>query len=73
MKVTRCADGFQIELEGVLLSFRCFPDHPHGFGGNLMQQARDGTMTVVEFHGNHHGGVVCHEPKPYRMKKKEPE
>ena len=64
MKIERLADGFQIECpkgSHVLVTFRTSPDHPHGFGGCVLEEDAEGNCVIADFHGNHAGGVVCHE------------
>lgn len=68
MKIKRVADGFQIEVNDVLVTFRASPEHPHGFAGGVLAEDASGACTEVRFHGNHAGGVVCHEPKPCEEK-----
>jgi hypothetical protein len=68
MNVERIADGFQIEVPpgvSVLVSFRASPGNPHGFGGNVLTKDDAGNHTIVVFHGNGHGGVVCHDSQPF--------
>lgn len=67
MKIDRKEDGFQLEDGNVLVTFRASPNHPHGFGGNVLVVNPDGSMTEVSFHGDNRGGVCCHNPKPYKM------